>query len=76
MKELKANKSKGVFQYRNGVVQVIIKVYADRGYEITYEDAAFAWEQYSGSYCAGWLLLSDMTDEDIFKETFEYFEEA
>lgn len=75
MKELKAKKYNFHYDYEDDA-KAIIKVYADRGYKITFDDAVFAWEQYSGSYCAGWLILGDMTDEDIFKETFEYFEEA
>lgn len=51
----------------------IVKVFADRGYEISEQDALSAWELYSDSMCAGWLVLG--TDDDfVFYNIRSYFE--
>ena len=59
-------------EYTNDIDR-IVKVFADRGYEISHEDAVRAWECFSDSLCAGWLCLG--SDEQVFKDCFEYFEE-
>lgn len=51
----------------------IVKVFADRGYEITGSDAALAWERYSDSMAAGWMCL-DEDDEYVFSNAFPHFE--
>ena len=55
-------------------IERIVKVFADRGYEISREDCVKAWESYSESYAAGWMCLGD--DEEIFGGCFYYFEEV
>lgn len=62
------------FEYTNDIDR-IVKIFADRGYKISSEDAVRSWEEYSDSYAAGWLTLHE-TDEEIFNNCFEYFEEV
>lgn len=62
------------FEYTNDIDR-IVKIFADRGYEISESDAVRSWEKYSKEYwCAGWLTLHE-TDEEIFNNCFKYFEE-
>lgn len=54
----------------------IVKVFADRGYEISREDCVLAWESYSElEYAAGWLVLPE-SDEFLYNEIRDYFEEV
>lgn len=53
-------------------VERIVKIFAERGYEISHTDALNAWTSYSDSMCAGWLNLGE--DEYVFEEAFSYFE--
>jgi hypothetical protein len=54
----------------------IVKVFADRGYEISRECAVKSWEAYSESYAAGWMSMRTNGDDDeyIFNSAFPYFE--
>jgi hypothetical protein len=52
----------------------IVKVFADRGYEISHTDAVRAWECHSDSMCAGWMSLGE--DDEVFADAFYYFEEV
>jgi hypothetical protein len=61
------------FEYTNDIDR-IVKIFADRGYEISHTDAVFAWEQFSYSMCAGWMSLGD--DDEVFQDAFWYFEEV
>lgn len=61
------------FEYKNDIDR-IVKIFADRGYEISYSDAVHAWEEYSDSMCAGWMSLG--TDDEVFNDAFYYFEEV
>lgn len=61
-------------EYTNDIDR-IVKIFADRGYEITHEEAVRAWECVSESLCAGWLNLGD-DDDEIFRDAFYYFEEV
>ena len=55
----------------------IVKVFADRGYDISREDAIKSWEAYSElEYAAGWMNMKGTTDEYVFKSAFAYFEEV
>ena len=56
-------------------IQRIVKVFADRGYEISESDATFAWEAYSESMCAGWMYL-DQEDLYVFQNAITYLEEV
>lgn len=61
------------FEYTNDIDR-IVKIFADRGYEISHQDAVFAWEQFSDSMCAGWMCLG--SDDEVFGDAFYYFEEV
>jgi hypothetical protein len=62
------------FEYTNDIDR-IVKIFADRGYEISHSDAVKGWEQFSESYCAGWMSLGS-DDDEIFDDAFYYFEEV
>jgi hypothetical protein len=61
------------FEYTNDIDR-IVKIYAERGYDISYADAVHAWEQFSETMCAGWMMLGE--DDEVFHDTFYYFEEV
>jgi hypothetical protein len=61
------------FEYTNDIDR-IVKIFADRGYEISATDAVKAWEQFSDSMCAGWMCLGE--DDEVFTDSFYYFEEV
>lgn len=61
------------YEYTNDIDR-IVKIFADRGYEITHSDAVRAWEHYSESMCAGWMCLGK--DDEVFQDAFCYFEEV
>lgn len=60
-------------EYSNDIDR-IVKIFADRGYDISHTDAVRAWEAFSDAMCAGWLYL-DENDEVVFHDAFYYFEE-
>lgn len=37
----------------------IVKICADNGYSISDKEAQAAWEEFSDSVCAGWIILGD-----------------
>jgi hypothetical protein len=61
------------FEYKNDIDR-IVKIFADRGYEISHQDAVKSWEMFSESYCAGWMSLG--SDDEVFEDAFSYFEEV
>ena len=61
------------FEYTNDIDR-IVKIFADRGYEISATDAVKAWEQFSYSMSAGWMCLGE--DDEVFQDAFYYFEEV
>ena len=61
------------FEYKNDIDR-IVKIFADRGYEISATDAVKAWEQFSYDMAAGWMCLGD--DDEVFEDAFYYFEEV
>jgi hypothetical protein len=61
------------FEYTNDIDR-IVKIFSDKGYEISATDAVKAWEQFSESYCASWMSLGD--DNEVFEDVFSYFEEV
>jgi hypothetical protein len=74
MKKLKIKeKHNHHFEYKNDIDR-IVKIFADRGYEISHTDAVFAWEMFSDSMCAGWMSLG--SDDEVFEDAFCYFEEV
>jgi hypothetical protein len=74
MKKLKLKDTDHDFYYANDIDR-IVKIFSDRGYEITPTDAAHAWELYSDSMAAGWMCL-DSLDDDVFLNVFFYFKEV
>lgn len=75
MKKLKINKLCTNDVYYANDIDRIVKIFADRDYEISHTDAVQAWEQYSDCMSAGWMSL-DSEDEDVFLNVFCYFEEV
>lgn len=61
------------FEYQTDIDR-IVKIFAERDYEISPSDAVRAWELFSDSMCAGWMSLGD--DEEVFQDCFSYFEEV
>ncbi len=61
------------YEYTNDIDR-IVEIFAQRGYEISHTDACRAWEEYSDSMCAGWLILGE--DDEVFQDAFHYFEEV
>jgi hypothetical protein len=61
------------YEYTNDISR-IVKIFADRGYEISHTDACRAWEQFSDSMAAGWMSLG--SDDEVFEDAFSYFEEV
>jgi hypothetical protein len=55
-------------------IRRIVEIFASRGYEISESDAVVAWEQFSDSMCANWMILG--TDDEVFEDAFYYFEEV
>ncbi len=74
LKNLKVKKTYNHhFEYTNDIDR-IVKIFADKGYEISATDAVRAWEQFSENMAAGWMSLGD--DEEVFQDCFSYFEEV
>ena len=74
MKKLKVKASYNHhMEYRHDI-QRIVEIFASRGYEISESDAVVAWEQFSDSMCANWMILG--TDDEVFDDAFYYFEEV
>jgi hypothetical protein len=74
MKKLQLKDTDHFFEYSDDVER-IIRIFANRGYEISYMDACHAWELYSDSMAAGWMSL-DSEDEYVFQNAFYYFKEV
>jgi hypothetical protein len=74
MKKLQLKQTDHQFEYSSDVER-IVRIFADRGYEITTTDAAHAWELYSDSMAAGWMCLDD-EDQYVFENAFYYFKEV
>jgi hypothetical protein len=74
LKKLKVKEPyKHHFEYTNDIDR-IVKIFADRGYEISATDAVRAWEQFSNDMAAGWMSLG--SDDEVFEDAFSYFEEV
>ena len=61
------------FEYQNDIER-IVKIFADRGYEISHTDAVYAWGMVSNDWAARWMSLGD--DDEVFEDAFSYFEEV
>jgi len=61
------------FEYTNDIDR-IVKIFAERGYEISASDAVKAWEKFSYDMSAGWMSLG--SDDEVFDDAFYYFEEV
>lgn len=75
MKKLKFREPYNHHYEYSGDIDRIVKIFADRGYEISSSDAVCAWEAYSENMCAGWMSL-DYEDRYVFDSAFSYFEEV
>lgn len=47
-------------------VDRFVEVFEARGHTLSEKDAYLAWEAYSESMCAGWLMSSEYKDGDLF----------
>jgi hypothetical protein len=74
MKNLKLKKRENYYFEFESDVKRIVRIFAERGYEISATDAENAWEQFSDSMCAGWMMLGE--DDEVFHDCFRYFEEV
>jgi hypothetical protein len=74
LKKLKLKKRENFYFEFESDVKRIVRIFAERGYEISETDAENAWEQYSDSMAAGWMCL-DSEDCFVFDNCFHYFEE-
>lgn len=61
------------FEYKSDIDR-IVKIFADRGYEISESDAVRGWREFSSCYAAGWMSLGE--DDEVFLDCFCYFEEV
>jgi hypothetical protein len=53
----------------------IVKIFANRGYDISYSEAYIAWRAFSDSMAANWMMLGE-EDDEVFYDCFSYFEEV
>lgn len=76
MKQLKRKPSGTLthLDYWKKDINRMIQVCANKGFTVSPEDVCWAWEQYSDSFAAGWLVL-DRLDEDLFNSLMLYLEE-
>lgn len=47
----------------------------DKGYYATLDQCQELWEMHSAEYAAGWLVMNDINDEEIYYCIKKYFEE-
>lgn len=73
LKKLKVKEAHDHFEYQSDIDR-IVKIFADRGYEISHSDAVKAWEQHSDRKAVGWMMLGE--DDEAFHDCFHYFEEV
>lgn len=62
MKKLQLNEQYNNDTFYANDIDRIVKIFANRGYEISASDAVRAWEMYSDSMAAGLLILYDIGD--------------
>lgn len=55
-------------------VKRIQQVLADKGYEASPAECEALWNMYSDSMCAGWMVISEESDEYIFNCISGYIE--
>jgi hypothetical protein len=55
-------------------VDRIVSVFAERGYEVSRNDAKLAWRKYSDDVCASWLFLPP-EDDTLFNCIRGYFDD-
>lgn len=58
--------SRDDYRYLGDDVDRLVRVAADRGYDLSRSDAVWVWEDYSDSYAAGWLGMKDYEDDEIW----------
>jgi beta-lactamase class D len=74
MKRLKRKETNRHIRDFGEDIKRIVEVFAARGYEVSEEDACWAWEQHSDSWAAGWLGLGEK-DEYVFQHAIDYLME-
>jgi len=57
-------------------VRRIVSACEKRGFYVTQFDAQLIWRNYSEQYCAGWLVLSGLSDDDIVSIVRRFGEEV
>lgn len=50
----------------------IVRVMRAEGYLVSRADARRAWEAYSESYSAGWLIMHDLSDDEVYGNVLRY----
>ena len=43
----------------------IVAIFLANGHRVSRAAAEWAWDEYSDSHCAGWLIMSDLSDDEI-----------
>lgn len=56
-------------------IQRIIKVFADKGFEISESDAIESWERRSDSFLITWMNIHPYSDTEIYEFLKNYFED-
>lgn len=62
-------------EFYPGDVDRIVEVCKNKGYEVSRNDVVLAWQAYSDSMCAGWLILHE-NDDDLFHTVKTYLQEV
>lgn len=62
------------FSGHRGDVKRIVQICLSRGHQLSYETAYKAWEQFSDSMAAGWMMLPD-DDAEVFHTVMSYLTE-
>lgn len=57
MKKIKYKSTRGNLELFEDDIFMMVDAFAKEGYEVSLEDACLAWEEYSDSFCAGWLCM-------------------
>lgn len=74
MRKLKRKNYNGHIKTHSSDVKRIVEIFEKRGFEISEEDACWAWERHSDEWAAGWLGLGN-DDDEIFNDVIEYLTE-
>ena len=56
-------------------VCLLVDIMNDAGYEVSYADAQWAWQQFSDDLCGSWLIVDGFGNDRIVSEILKYLEE-